>query len=123
MKQCGSFSFGLSRLRSPEGYPFTEIPNKVSLWASLDEVLHKFGSRDPKLGTTIRLTAEGLTAEYVSFQWSIEEQRGHFGVLSARNWTRFWTRFFKQPGSRYLIVEEPKRGIRTRRTDKEVALA
>jgi hypothetical protein len=80
----------------------------------------------PEVGlepTTIRLTAEGLTAEYVSFQWSIEEQRGHFGVLSARNWTRFWTRFFKQPGSRYLIVEEPKRGIRTRRTDKEVALA
>jgi hypothetical protein len=41
--------------------------------------------------TTLRLTAEGLAAEYVSFQWSTEEQRGQFGVLSAHNWTRFWT--------------------------------
>ena len=77
----------------------------------------------PEVGlepTTLGLTAEGLAAEYVSFQWSIEEQRGQFGVLSARNWTRFWTKFFKQPGSRYLIVEEPKRGIRIRRTDEQV---
>ena len=96
MKQCESLGFGLNRERKTVRVSYIDRNAELgSLWASLIEALHKFDSNRPMRRTTIRLTAEGLAAEYVSFQWSIEEQRGQFGVLSARNWTRFWTRFFK----------------------------
>ena len=65
----------------------------------------------PQVGlepTTLRLTAEGSMLEYVCFQRSREEPRGEIGASLARNWTKFWTTFITQTGSRYLIVEEPE---------------
>src|SRR5271170_1847178 len=42
--------------------------------------------------------------EHMCFQRSREDIGGEFGVLSARNWTKFWTK----PGSVNLIVDGTK---------------
>jgi len=42
--------------------------------------------------------------EYVCYQRSTEDNGGKLGVLSALNWTKFWT----TSGSVNLIVEEPE---------------
>jgi hypothetical protein len=46
--------------------------------------------------------------EQMCFQRLRQEPRGEIGVLSAHNWTKLWTTFHNQLGSRCLIVEEPQ---------------
>ena len=66
----------------------------------------------PQVGlepTTLRLTAEGSTLEHVCFQRSSEVPRGEIGASSARNWTKFWTKYFNP--ARFSIPDRGGAGL------------